>query len=228
MPSLPADTVLTAFRTAGFDFVTGVPCSYLTPLIDAVIGSPQMRYVPAANEGDAIAIAARDLALAGQPPGAGRRLLLEDVVAVHLAPHDLAGTGDLVALLRTGVRLHLGHRGSPAGGRGSVRGRVSGGVDRRDLDLGGRGVGGDHVGGFRTVVEGINKVYKHVRPNRQNPRGGRLSIEMPIDASNVLLVNPELGRGVRTGVRINEAGDKVRFCKKTGKELSVVRPAKKK
>jgi large subunit ribosomal protein L24 len=80
----------------------------------------------------------------------------------------------------------------------------------------------------KVVVEGINKVYKHVRPNRQNPRGGRLSIEMPIDASNVLLVNPELGRGVRTGVRINEAGDKVRFCKKTGKELSVVRPAKKK
>jgi large subunit ribosomal protein L24 len=51
---------------------------------------------------------------------------------------------------------------------------------------------------------------------------------MPIDVSNVLLVNPELGRGVRTGVRINEAGDKVRFCKKTGKELSVIRSAKKK
>jgi large subunit ribosomal protein L24 len=80
----------------------------------------------------------------------------------------------------------------------------------------------------KVVVEGINKVYKHVRPNRQNTRGGRVSLEMPIDASNVLLVNPELGRGVRTGVRINEAGDKVRFCKKTGKELSVVRPAKKK
>jgi large subunit ribosomal protein L24 len=80
----------------------------------------------------------------------------------------------------------------------------------------------------KIVVEGINKVYKHVRPNRQNPRGGRLSIEMPIDVSNVLLVNPELGRGVRTGVRINEAGDKVRFCKKTGKELSVIRSAKKK
>jgi large subunit ribosomal protein L24 len=80
----------------------------------------------------------------------------------------------------------------------------------------------------KVVVEGVNKVYKHVRPNRQNPRGGRLSIEMPIDASNVLLVNPDLGRGVRTGVRVNPNGDKVRFCKKTGKELGVIRAAKQK
>lgn len=66
MPSLAADHVLSAFRTAGFRFVTGVPCSYLTPLIDAVIGSHEVRYVPAANEGDAIAIAA-GAELAGQP-----------------------------------------------------------------------------------------------------------------------------------------------------------------
>lgn len=78
----------------------------------------------------------------------------------------------------------------------------------------------------KVVVEGVNKVYKHVRPNRQNPRGGRLSMEMPIDASNVLLYNPELGRGVRTGVRTNDNGDKVRFCKKTGRELGTLRTAR--
>ncbi len=66
MPDLSADKVLAALRTAGFDFVTGVPCSYLTPLIDAVIGSRDMRYVPAANEGDAIAIAA-GAEIAGRP-----------------------------------------------------------------------------------------------------------------------------------------------------------------
>lgn len=66
MQSLSADKVLAALRTAGFDFVTGVPCSYLTPLIDAVIGSREMRYVPAANEGDAIAIAA-GAEVAGRP-----------------------------------------------------------------------------------------------------------------------------------------------------------------
>jgi large subunit ribosomal protein L24 len=78
----------------------------------------------------------------------------------------------------------------------------------------------------KVVVEGVNKVYKHVRPSRRNPKGGRLSKEMPIDASDVLLYNPELGRGVRIGVRINAAGDKVRYCKKTGRELGIVKPAK--
>jgi len=38
----------------------------------------------------------------------------------------------------------------------------------------------------KVVVEGVNRVYKHLKPSRQNPQGGRLSKEMPIDASNVL------------------------------------------
>lgn len=77
----------------------------------------------------------------------------------------------------------------------------------------------------KVVVEGINKVYKHVRPSRRNPKGGRLSKEMPIHASNVLLYNAELGRGVRIGVRIDAAGDKVRVCKKTGRELGKLKTA---
>ncbi|QDU60171.1 50S ribosomal protein L24 [Planctomycetes bacterium Pan216] len=77
----------------------------------------------------------------------------------------------------------------------------------------------------KVVVEGINKVLKHVRRSQQNPRGGRLSVEMPINASNVMYYNPELGRGVRTGVRVNERGDKVLFCRSSGKELRVLRPA---
>jgi large subunit ribosomal protein L24 len=78
----------------------------------------------------------------------------------------------------------------------------------------------------KIVVEGVNRVYKHVRPTQRNPRGGRLSKEMPIDVSNVLLYNPELGKGVRVGVKTNDAGDKVRVCKKTGKELGVLRRAR--
>lgn len=78
----------------------------------------------------------------------------------------------------------------------------------------------------KVVVEGVNKVYKHVRPSQRNPKGGRLSKEMPISISNVLLYNPDLGRGVRVGVRINSAGDKVRYCKKTGREMGIIRPAK--
>jgi large subunit ribosomal protein L24 len=79
----------------------------------------------------------------------------------------------------------------------------------------------------RIVVEGVNKVYKHMKPSQRNPRGGRLSKEMPIDVSNVLLYNPDLGRGVRVGVKINEAGDKIRYCRKTGRELGVITRNKK-
>ena len=38
----------------------------------------------------------------------------------------------------------------------------------------------------KIVVEGVNRVYKHLRPSQKNPQGGRLSKEMPIDVSNVL------------------------------------------
>ena len=58
----------------------------------------------------------------------------------------------------------------------------------------------------KVVVEGINRVYKHVKPNRRNPQGGRLSKEMPIDVSNVLLFCPTCRRGVRIGRRYDDDG----------------------
>lgn len=61
-----ADAVVELFRAAGFRLFTGVPCSYLTPLIDTVIDSRDIRYVGAANEGEAVAIAA-GAELGGQP-----------------------------------------------------------------------------------------------------------------------------------------------------------------
>jgi large subunit ribosomal protein L24 len=66
----------------------------------------------------------------------------------------------------------------------------------------------------KVVVEGINRVYKHVKPNRRNPQGGRLSKEMPIAASNVLLFCSHCRRGVRTGRRYAADGHKERYCKK--------------
>ena len=66
----------------------------------------------------------------------------------------------------------------------------------------------------KVVVEGVNRVYKHVKPNRRNPQGGRLSKEMPVNASNVLLYCPTCHRGVRTGKRFTDDGAKERFCKK--------------
>jgi phosphonopyruvate decarboxylase len=55
---ITADTFMGAASAAGFDFYTGVPCSYLTPLINGVLSNRSLRYVGAASEGEAVAIAA--------------------------------------------------------------------------------------------------------------------------------------------------------------------------
>ncbi len=57
-PVISADTFLVPARDAGFDFFTGVPCSFLTPIINRVIGDARSNYVAAASEGEAVAIAA--------------------------------------------------------------------------------------------------------------------------------------------------------------------------
>jgi len=80
----------------------------------------------------------------------------------------------------------------------------------------------------KVVVEGINRVWKHMKPSRRNPQGGRLSKEMPISVSNVLLYCPSCRRGVRIGRRYKDDGAKERFCKKCGAGLGLLskpRPA---
>ncbi len=67
----------------------------------------------------------------------------------------------------------------------------------------------------QVVVEGVNKVYKHLKPSRANPQGGRLSKEMPVDASNVALVDPSTGRAGRVAVRYTADGTKELFFKKS-------------
>jgi large subunit ribosomal protein L24 len=49
----------------------------------------------------------------------------------------------------------------------------------------------------RVVVEGVNMVYRHVRPTRRNPQGGRVQKEAPIHISNVLPVDAKIGHGAR-------------------------------
>ena len=78
----------------------------------------------------------------------------------------------------------------------------------------------------KIVVEGINRVYKHLKPSQKNPQGGRLSKEMPIDASNVMLFCSACNRGVRVGHRFNAAGQKQRYCKKCSAGLGNVGPVK--
>ena len=79
----------------------------------------------------------------------------------------------------------------------------------------------------RLVVEGVNRVYKHVRRSQKNPQGGRLSKEMPVQISNVLLLCTRCGKGVRTGARLSKDGSKERYCKKCGAAMGAISPAKK-
>jgi large subunit ribosomal protein L24 len=68
----------------------------------------------------------------------------------------------------------------------------------------------------KLIVEGVNRVYKHVRRSQRNPQGGRLSKEMPIQMSNVLLVCSSCAKASRTGARYTSDGSKERFCRKCG------------
>ena len=78
----------------------------------------------------------------------------------------------------------------------------------------------------KVVVEGVNRVYKHLKPSQKNQQGGRLSKEMPVAASNVLLYCPACARGVRIGHRFTAAGQKQRYCKKCQASLGDVGPVK--
>ncbi len=74
----------------------------------------------------------------------------------------------------------------------------------------------------KVVVEGVNRVLKHVRRSQKNPQGGRLSREMPIQISNVLLVCDRCDKATRVGVRFLDDGAKERFCKKCGASLGQI------
>ena len=61
----------------------------------------------------------------------------------------------------------------------------------------------------RVIVEGVNLRWKHQKPSQQNPKGGRMQMEHPIDVSNVLLFSEKLGKGTRTKTEVVD-GKKVR------------------
>ena len=95
--------------------------------------------------------------------------------------------------------------------------------DYRDTE--GRVLSVDHAK-QTLVVEGVNKVWKHVRRSQQNPQGGRLSKEMPVKACKVQLKCKHCNQATRVGIRINDDGSKERFCKKCEKGIDQVSPPK--
>jgi large subunit ribosomal protein L24 len=74
------------------------------------------------------------------------------------------------------------------------------------------------TGKDRVVVEGINRVWKHVRPNQRNPQGGRIQKDAPIHLSNVMPLDPTSGKGSR--VKFEERdGRKHRIAVASGTDL---------
>lgn len=76
------------------------------------------------------------------------------------------------------------------------------------------------VGEDRVLVEGINVVKKHQKPNPMtNEQGGIVDKTMPIHISNVALVNPETGKADRASIKVEEDGRKVRVFRSNGKAV---------
>jgi len=69
------------------------------------------------------------------------------------------------------------------------------------------------------IIEGVNRVYRHLRRSRKNPQGGRLEIEAPVRLSNLLPICPKCNKASRVGFRKGENGKKHRFCKQCGASL---------
>ena len=77
-------------------------------------------------------------------------------------------------------------------------------------------------GGNRILVEGVNRVYKHVKKGHpSSPQGGRISRELPISSSNAMVFCGHCSKGVRIGTRVSDAS-RERYCKVCKGSLGII------
>ncbi|OFX30167.1 MAG: 50S ribosomal protein L24 [Bacteroidetes bacterium GWA2_32_17] len=69
------------------------------------------------------------------------------------------------------------------------------------------------------IVEGVNLISKHTKPNTKSPKGGILKKEASIHISNIMLVDASTGKPTRVGKKLNDNNKLVRYSKKTGEEI---------
>ena len=87
-------------------------------------------------------------------------------------------------------------------------------------DKGKRGTVTARVDDRHLLVDGINTVKKHTRPNpMKGTTGGIVDKTMPIDQSNLMLLNPATGKGDRVGIKVLEDGTKVRVYRSSGEQV---------
>lgn len=65
----------------------------------------------------------------------------------------------------------------------------------------------------KVLIENVNVVKRHTKPNPYNPDGGIVDKSMPLSISNVMYFCEKCGKGVRLGIKVLESGKKARFCK---------------
>jgi large subunit ribosomal protein L24 len=71
----------------------------------------------------------------------------------------------------------------------------------------------------RAIVEGVNLVSKHTKPNSKHPQGGIIKQEASIHVSNLMLKDPKTGKPTRIGRKLDSNGKLVRYSKKSGEEI---------
>jgi large subunit ribosomal protein L24 len=86
-----------------------------------------------------------------------------------------------------------------------------------------KGMVGKVIKAFRdtdmVIVEKVNMIKRHTKPNTVNQQGGIIEKESSIDASNVMLLCPKCSKATRVGFKILDDGAKVRICKKCGESV---------
>ena len=121
-----ADVFIQHLRGAGFEAFSGVPCSFLTPLINRIIDSPEVQYIPAANEGDAVAIAC-GFELGGRPS-----VVMFQNSGLGNAVNPFTS---LTAALRIPVLIIVTWRGQPEGPQDEPQHEMMGRITPRLLEL---------------------------------------------------------------------------------------------
>ncbi len=128
-----------------------------------------------------------------------------------MGPARQRRSGSCILFLPRGITMHV-RTGDEVlvitGKNKGQRGRITRAIPERD----------------RIVVENINMVKKHVKARGPRQRGGIIEVEAPLHASKVMLICPNCGEATRVGFRVNDAGKKVRYCKKC--EADIAQPAR--
>lgn len=72
---------------------------------------------------------------------------------------------------------------------------------------------------YKAIVEGVNMVSRHTKPNSEHPKGGIIKKESPVNISNLMIVDPSTGEPTRIGRRKNDNNKLVRYAKKSKEEI---------